>query len=87
MNGPTLMYKSEAKMFVCIDKSIGGIVASDVSLNDACYLLCDGRTIWHGDYPELFRALGLLSNTLRLPDMRDILLGVSFYYIALPPTD
>jgi hypothetical protein len=76
-----MRYTGVVDMFICLDKEIGSIVTSDVPLNDAHYVLCDGRQINRADYPELFTRR-YVGDRARLPDMRGVLEGIEFYMIA-----
>ena len=69
-------------MFVCIDKNIGSLVSSDESLPNDKYVECDGSKVNRKDCPELFKALCVHSETIKLEDMSHILPGVKFYEIA-----
>lgn len=68
-------------MLVCLDKSIGGLVASDEPMGPE-YLECDGHEIFRRDYPELFRARDIRGDAACLPDFRRMLDGIRFYVIT-----
>lgn len=69
-------------MFICLDKSIGSVVTSNVPIHDQRYVPCDGRRIQRADYPELLEALREKGDSYRMPDYSRILSGVGFYMIA-----
>ena len=70
--------KDATDMYVCIDKSIGNIVASDEPLQGTGYIECDGRQISRTNYPALFDGR-YAGDKVRLPDMHSVLDGVRFY--------
>lgn len=63
-------------MFICLDKSIGALAASDIELDEEYYILCDGREVTKNEFPKL------CMTTLRVPDLRNLLPGVYFYIIG-----
>jgi hypothetical protein len=70
-------------MFICLDKNIGTILASDVKLEGSKYIECNGAKANRNDYPELFVALNLKSDVMTLPDYRSVLSGKVYFYIIV----
>ncbi len=70
-------------MFICLDKNLGTIIASDQPLKSGKYIECDGRTIKKSEYPEVFKALGKRCETLKLPDYRNVLKNEVYFYMIV----
>lgn len=71
------------KLFICLDRGLGTIIASDQPLNSGKYIECDGRTIKKSDYPEVFKTLGKRCEMLKLPDYRNILKSEVYFYMIV----
>ncbi len=59
-------------MVVCLDHSIGSLLASDDKLNDDNLLACNGNSICKSEYPEYFKLFRIKNDVLMLPNLDDI---------------
>lgn len=65
-------------MIVCLQKEIGGLLASDRPLYQVGLIECDGRTVLRRDFPQLCRG----ADSVLMPDLRGTVPGIWFYVIG-----
>lgn len=66
-------------MIICLQKKIGGLLASDRPMHQAGLIECDGRMVLREDFPQLCRG----ADRVLMPDLRGAVPGIWFYVIGM----